>query len=122
MFIRLYFCPKKPYLCITENKKTMNNILQQTISEIKSLCHKHRVKSLYVFGSVLTPQFTDKSDVDFLVNFKKEEITDYFTNFFELKYALEQAIGREIDLVEERAIRNPIFKQSIERTKQLIYG
>ncbi|MBQ9363769.1 MAG: nucleotidyltransferase domain-containing protein [Bacteroidaceae bacterium] len=91
-------------------------------SEIKSLCHKHGVKSLYVFGSVLTPRFTDKSDVDFLVDFKKEEITDYFTNFFELKYALEQAIGREIDLVEEKAIRNPIFKQNIEKTKQMIYG
>ena len=47
----------------------MNAILQHIKyikSEIKSLCHKHGVKSLYVFGSVLTPRFTDKSDVDFL--------------------------------------------------------
>ena len=70
----------------------------------------------------MTSGFTDKSDVDFLVDFKTETIPDYFTNFFELKYALEQTIGRKIDLVEEKAIRNPIFKRNVEKTKQLIYG
>lgn len=100
----------------------MNAILEYANSQINSLCHKHGVKSLYVFGSVLTSGFTDKSDVDFLVDFKTETIPDYFTNFFELKYALEQTIGRKIDLVEEKAIRNPIFKRNVEKTKQLIYG
>ena len=100
----------------------MNRLLEHVQPRIFSLCRKHRVRNLYAFGSVLTPRFTEQSDVDFLVDFKTEEISDYFTNFFELKYALEDAVGREVDLVEEKAIRNPIFKRNVDRTKQRIYG
>jgi len=75
-----------------------------------------------VFGSVLTNRFSDESDIDLLVNFKKEEISDYFDNFFELKYALEALFGRSVDLVEEHTIKNPYLKASIDNSKALIYG
>ena len=99
-----------------------NDILEHANATITALCRRHRVKHLYVFGSVLTPRFNDQSDVDFLVDFKTEEISDYLTNYFELKHALEEALGREVDLVEEKAVRNPIFKRNIERTKEQVYG
>ena len=98
------------------------NLLEHAHEHIAALCRKHRVRHLYAFGSVLTPRFTEQSDVDFLVDFKTEEIADYLTNFFELKYALEETLGREVDLVEEKAVRNPIFKRNIERTKAPVYG
>ena len=47
---------------------------------------------------------------------------DYFNNFFDLKYALEDILGREVDLLEEHAIRNHYLKENIEQTKALIYG
>lgn len=100
----------------------MNEILKHAHPYILSLCQKHGVRNLYVFGSVLTPNFSDKSDVDFLVEFNTDEISDYFTNYFDLKYALEDTMGRNIDLVEEKAIRNPIFKRNINKTKVKIYG
>ena len=99
-----------------------NNLLEHARGHIAALCRKHRVKHLYAFGSVLTPRFTEQSVVDFLVDFNTEEISDYFTNYFEFKYALEEALGREVDLVEEKAVRNPIFKRNIERTKAQVYG
>ncbi|MBR1682358.1 MAG: nucleotidyltransferase domain-containing protein [Bacteroidaceae bacterium] len=99
-----------------------NNLLEHSHARIATLCRKHKVRRLYAFGSVLTPRFTEESDVDFLVDFKTDEIYDYLTNYFELKYALEDALGREVDLVEEKAVRNPIFKRNIERTKSAIYG
>ncbi|MBO4801576.1 MAG: nucleotidyltransferase domain-containing protein [Bacteroidaceae bacterium] len=99
-----------------------NFLLEHANAHIAALCRKHRVRHLYAFGSVLTPRFTEQSDVDFLVDFNTEEITDYLTNYFELKYALEEALGREVDLVEEKAVLNPIFKRNIERTKAPIYG
>ena len=77
---------------------------------------------LFAFGSVLTNRFTDKSDIDLVVDFDKEEVDDYFSNFFDLKYALENLLGREVDLLEEQAIRNPYLKKDIDMTKQLIYG
>ena len=42
--------------------------------------------------------------------------------FFDLKYALEDILGREVDLLEEHAIRNHYLKETIEQTKALIYG
>jgi predicted nucleotidyltransferase len=47
---------------------------------------------------------------------------EFFTNYFDLKYALEDTMGRDVDLVEEKAIRNPIFRRNIDRTKMKIYG
>ena len=66
--------------------------------------------------------FNKESDVDFIVNFDKAQVTDYFSNFFDLKYALEDILGREVDLLEEHAIRNHYLKETIEQTKALIYG
>lgn len=100
----------------------MNNIIHNAHPRIDALCRKHGVRRLYVFGSVLTPRFTNKSDIDFLVEFNIEEIPDYFTNYFDLKYALQDTIGRNVDLVEEKAIRNPLFKRNVENTRVKIYG
>ena len=112
----MYFCDVKP------KKMMKNSLLEHSHARITALCRKHRVRHLYAFGSVLTPRFTDESDVDFLVDFNTDEIGDYLTNYFELKDALQEALGREVDLVEEKAVRNPIFKRNIERTKTAVYG
>lgn len=89
---------------------------------ITALCKKHKVKKLFAFGSVLTNRFTEKSDIDLVVDFDKTKIEDYFSNYFDLKYALEKLLNREIDLLEEQAIRNPYLKENIDTTKILIYG
>ena len=98
------------------------SIIESNISEICALCSRHKVSDMSVFGSVLTNRFSDESDIDLLVNFKKEEISDYFDNFFELKYALEALFGRSVDLVEEHTIKNLYRKESIDNSKALIYG
>jgi hypothetical protein len=60
--------------------------------------------------------------VDLLVDFNKEEVGDYFDNFFNLKYALENLLGKEVDLVEGQTVRNPYLKEEIDQHKVLIYG
>jgi predicted nucleotidyltransferase len=77
---------------------------------------------LFIFGSVTTNSFNDESDLDFLVDFDKVNISDFTTNFFEFKFALENHFKREVDLIEREAIRNPYFKEEVEETKLLIYG
>ena len=98
------------------------NLIEANKKKIDALCLKHKVKRLFVFGSVLTDRFSSKSDVDFLVDFDKSQIEDYFDNFFELKYGLESALRRDVDLVESQAIKNRYFQQNVEHTKKLIYG
>lgn len=90
--------------------------------KLPDLCRKHKVESLYAFGSVLTDRFTPDSDVDLLVRFDKDAIEDSFLNFFDFKYSLEDLLEREVDLLEEQIIRNPVLRRSIDQNKQLLYG
>ncbi len=78
---------------------------------------------MYAFGSILTPSFNKQSDVDILVNFNSEiDHNNYADNFFDLYNALKSLFGRDVDLVDESAVKNPYFKEELEETKLLIYG
>ena len=46
----------------------------------------------------------------------------YFDNYMDFKERLEKLFGREVDLVEEQTLRNPILINSINKSKELIYG
>ncbi len=89
---------------------------------IFKLCETHKVKTLYAFGSVLTYQFNGESDIDFIVDFKHIAVEDYADNYFDFKFLLQDILERSIDLVEEKAIRNPYFRQSVNIQRQLVYG
>ncbi len=91
-------------------------------NDIKRLCLLHKVKRLYAFGSVLTDKFSEKSDVDLMVDFEKVDITKYADNYFEFKFSLEDILKRPIDLIEEKAIKNPYFIQTINNQRKLLYG
>ncbi len=97
-------------------------IIERYIGIINELCIKYKVKNLFVFGSILTDRFNAESDVDFLVDFKKEEIADYFSNYFDLKEALEDLLNRDVDLVESQSLKNPYFINSVNATKTLVYA
>lgn len=85
------------------------------------LFDNHKVKELYLFGSILTEQFNESSDIDMLIQFNNIELLDYFDNYMDLKENLELLFQRPVDLVENQAIRNPVFRKVIEREKQLVY-
>ncbi|MDR1881149.1 MAG: nucleotidyltransferase domain-containing protein [Tannerellaceae bacterium] len=97
-------------------------VLYPYITEIERLCRQYHVKSLYAFGSVLTERFNADSDVDLVVDFEDIPVEVYADNYFDFKFSLEDMLKRRIDLLEEKAIRNPYFRKSITPTKQLIYG
>ena len=98
------------------------NVIDQNIGIIRDLCSKHKVSRLFVFGSVLTKKFKKSSDIDLLVDFKDVDLYSYADNYFDLKDALEKIFKRNIDLLEDKAIKNPYLRQSIDSSKQLIYG
>ncbi len=97
-------------------------LIENNLQRIMTLCKKHKVHQLFVFGSILTNRFTEESDVDMVVNFNQIDLMDYADNYFALKDSLESLLGREVDLLEEKAIRNPILQKNINNTKQLVYG
>ena len=97
------------------------DLIERNINKLTILCKQHKVKELYIFGSILTEGFNDLSDVDFLVQFDYIDILDYFDNYMDFKEKLENLFGRQIDLLENQAIRNPIFRKVLDRDKRLVY-
>ncbi len=98
------------------------NTLDKYIADIKVLCETHKVKSLYAFGSVLTDRFNKESDIDLMVDFSNMEVEDYADNYFVFKFSLQEMLQHTIDLLEEKAIKNPYFIQSVNKQRLLIYG
>jgi predicted nucleotidyltransferase len=85
-------------------------------------CEQHGVERLRVFGSALTDRFdSEKSDVDFLVDFIPDN-DNLFNDYFDLKFELEQIVGRKVDLIDASAVRNPYFKASAFRSAQELYA
>ena len=97
-------------------------IIESHKEKIKNLCDKYHVEKMYLFGSALNSNFNSKSDIDFLVKFKAIELKNYFENYINFKENLKNLLGRDVDLVEEQTLKNPILINSIDRNKELVYG
>ena len=90
--------------------------------DIRKLCSDHKVRQLYAFGSVLTAKFNNESDVDLVVDFDPIDVSLYADNYFDFKFSLQNILNRPIDLLEDKAIKNPYFRQTLNQQRQLIYG
>ena len=97
-------------------------IIEQNIDKITDLCQKFHVDELYLFGSVAKGNYSETSDIDFLVKFSGVDPLDYYDNYLNFKESLKELFSREVDLVELQTIKNPILKRSIDRDKKIIYG
>jgi predicted nucleotidyltransferase len=101
----------------------MTTLVAQHRAELEALCRRFRVRRLELFGSAATGQDRpDESDLDFLVEFEPLPTGGYADTYFGLLEALESLFGRAVDLVIPSAIKNPYFRQSVERTKTLLYA
>ena len=97
-------------------------LIENHIEKLNRLCNTYHVDKMYLFGSALNSTFSDKSDIDFLVKFKPFDLAEYFDNYMNFKENLKNLLGRDIDLLEEQTLKNPILINSINKTKELIYG
>ena len=98
-------------------------VLEEHLSEIRALCEKYRVKRLAVFGSAVKGTFDpERSDVDFVVEFLPMRGVERWDAFFDLKFALADLMNRHVDLVVKSAIRNPLFRESVEEAERDLYA
>ncbi|MBD5219865.1 MAG: nucleotidyltransferase [Bacteroidales bacterium] len=99
-------------------------LIEMNIDKIAALCRKYKVAKLWVFGSILTPRFTDESDIDLLVTFDKTRIPllEMVDVFFDFIYELENLLNRKIDLTDYNSITNKYFKEEVDEKKQLLWS
>jgi predicted nucleotidyltransferase len=97
-------------------------LVKAALPEIRALCERYGVERMSLFGSATTENFSpETSDVDCLVKFfdsNKPGISDRYLNLAE---ALENTLHRTVDLLTEKSMRNPIFRDVVEKSKVLIY-
>ena len=103
------------------SKNTAMIDIEKIKPEIQQVCRRLPVKRLGLFGSALSQNFPQASDVDVLVIFDSVENVDLFDKYFELKEQLEQIFKREVDLVVDKKFKNPVLRESIDRTRTVIY-
>jgi predicted nucleotidyltransferase len=77
---------------------------------IKSVCAKHGAHDVRVFGSVARGDFREGSDIDILVRLDSTNLEGmrYFGVLEELQEELESLLGRKVDVVDEKGLRQKI--------------
>ena len=88
---------------------------------IAEFCTRWRVEEFGLIGSALREDFRPDSDVDVVVTFAADAQWDLF-DIVRMREELASVFGREVDLIEEPAVRNPYMRASIRRTKRVLYA
>lgn len=99
-------------------------LIKNNLAAIEQLCKKFGVTELYVFGSAAKGEFKPiESDVDFAVVFDPLiPLLDMPDRYFGFIEELERLLGHPVDIVSFKAIKNPIFKEELEKTMVPVYA
>jgi len=89
----------------------METLLRKIKAELPLLRERFGLKRLAVFGSVARGTASSESDVDILVDFDEP---CGFDAFMDLKFHLEDLLGKRVDLVTSKALKSSM-KSEIER-------
>jgi predicted nucleotidyltransferase len=85
------------------------------------LCKKYYINELSVFGSSIRDDFTKDSDIDILVSFNNGSKITLF-DIMDLEKEFSGLVNREVDVVEKESLKNPIRKNKILSTREVIYA
>lgn len=89
--------------------------------EIAALCRHYNIQRLDLFGSAATGAFDPKtSDLDFVVDLGDYE-DGVARRYFAFIDALENLLGRSVDLVTDPQIRNPYFREAVDEQRVNLY-
>lgn len=100
----------------------MYAILENNLPQIEQACRAANVRRLFVFGSILTDRFGEDSDVDFIAEFAPMSPEDYADRYFQFCEDLEIILSRPVDVLTPAGIRNPIFRNELEKHRQILYA
>lgn len=98
----------------------MNN-LHIPRGKIEDFCRQHQVREFALFGSVLREDFSRESDIDVLISFAPDTRYSLF-DLADMREELKALFGREVDLVEKEALRNPYRRKHILQNMEVVYA
>ena len=99
---------------VVQNKED----IKKFILDNKNVIEGYGAKRLGIFGSFVRGEQNNKSDIDFLVSFDKSKKT--YKNFIHLAYFLEDGLGREVELVTDKALSPYIGPYILKEVESVI--
>jgi predicted nucleotidyltransferase len=120
LFFNTIYNVKKEIVMETMEKLRKNGVFLN-YNDIVHLCEKYRINELSIFGSSIRDDFTQNSDVDILVSFLNNSEISLF-DIMDLEEEFSKLINREVDIVEKESLKNPIRKDRILSTREIIYA
>ena len=99
----------------------MNPKIALDREKVAEFCQRWKITEFGLFGSVLRDDFRADSDVDVLVTFDPDAQWSLF-DLVQMQEELGEMLGRNVDLVEKKGLRNPFRRHSILKTRQVVYA
>jgi predicted nucleotidyltransferase len=100
----------------------MIDVVTNHLADIAALCRQYGVRRLDLFGSAATGAFDpETSDLDFVATFADTHVPGYAGRYLDFADALEALFGRPVDVVIDRSICNPRFRQEVDANRQPVY-
>lgn len=94
-------------------------LTENILCSLKNLFSTQPVEKAWLFGSFAKGEETDRSDVDIMVTYSPGIRLGLF-GIARLKLAIEDIVGRKVDLVE-RGTLFPRVQKEVESQKIIIY-
>jgi len=89
--------------------------------KIQDFCQRWKIREFAIFGSTLRDDFGPESDVNVLVTFHNDARWGLF-EFVDMIEELKKIFGRNVDLVEKEALRNPFRRHEILSHCEVVYA
>jgi predicted nucleotidyltransferase len=102
-------------------EKLQKNGISLNYDELVVICKKYYINELSIFGSSLRDDFNKNSDIDILVSFNEKSNITLF-DIMDLEKEFSKLLNRKVDIVEKEALKNPIRKNKILSTREIIYA
>lgn len=92
--------------------------LEKITKKIRPVAKKYKLTYVWVFGSYVKKKQNENSDIDILV--KTEDVAEGF-KIVEVKFALEEALEKEVDIITTGSIKNSLLEDE-ELGEVLVYS
>jgi len=98
-----------------ENIK-MDQVIIEIKEKISEILEKNGVKKAALFGSIVRGDYTEKSDIDILIEFEGDKS---LLDLVRLQFLLEEACEKKVDLLTYNSI-HPLLKNRILEEQVII--
>lgn len=100
----------------------MIDLVSCNLDRIRAACVRRGVSFLELVGSAARGDFDPlRSDIDVLVDFP-DGANDLFGSFMGLREDLAEVLGRPVDVITVRGVRNPLLLDSLRRGAIRLYA